>query len=279
MPVAPAVYEFVPTGGTETRVRVDGAVVNGPVTIVKKGRHDIDIRFAVATVADMPLSVDVFVDGVEQSNFAASLLHSERDIVPVIHEMPTLGTELGGNLITIDGFGFYPKDQVVVHWGDTDILSNQFGSWTGERIEFLSPPGTGTIQVTVETPYGVSNIREFTYSPDGPVPVDFNRLDDREVGVYQATSATWHPNGKLYVGALSGKIFEVTFDENWYTTSIVEYPGISGLENFDLLDIAVRPYDPVDPVRLYVAHGEHFLNGGGIFSGPSPRSKAKIPVS
>ena len=265
---AAANYDFVASGGVQRSLYLDGSRWGG-ASQVSTGNHELDVRFAVSDIAELPLQLSVIIDGQQATGWGSGVVHDERTIVPVLHSMPTVGSELGGNLITMDGFGFFPKDQVTVHWGTTDYTLADFVSWTAEQIELYSPPGTGSVSVTVETPNGISNSIDFVYSPDGPVPIKFNLRNDRELTITNPTTAVWHPNGKLYVGTLDGKIYEITFDDDW-VSSFTVHTGISNLTNYDLLGIAVNPYDPPSPVKLYVAHGEHFLNGGGSFSGPSP---------
>ena len=62
--------------------------------------------------------------------------------------------------------------------------------------EYLEDKG---IQVTVETPNGISNAVQFDYSPTGPVPVRFDLLTSQEIPAANVTSAAWGPDGKLYV--------------------------------------------------------------------------------
>lgn len=261
-------YEFTAVGGVASRVIVDGQLVAGPVMLTS-GVHDIDLRFAVDTLANLPLRLDVTVGGQLDQGWVDVVVHDETPIVPILNEMPTVGTELGGNTILLEGFGFFPKDQVVVDWGGLNIPSANFISWSGETIEFLSPPGTGSVNVRVQTPNGFSNTLPFQYSPDGPVPIAWDRRTDRDLWINDPTTGVWHPNGKLYVGTLSGQIIEITYDDDWNATTQT-FSGISGLVNHDLCGIAINPFDASDPVKLYVAHGEHFVNGGGSFSGSSP---------
>jgi len=263
-----AFYEFVLTGGDGSRVFVDDQPFSGEHRLIS-GQHDLEVRFAVTSLADLPLGVGVKVDGRADTSWLSSLVHDVRFVAPVLHTMPTVGSELGGNLIALEGFGFFPQDQVTVHWGATDLLSADFDSWGAEVIRLYSPPGTGSVSVSVETPNGTSNSIEFHYSPDGPVPIKFDLRSDRDLAVSGATTAVWHPNGNLFVGTLSGRIYEVTYDDDW-AASFVVHEGVSNLTNSDVLGLAVNPYDPPSPVKLYVAHGEHFLNGGGSFTGPSP---------
>jgi glucose/arabinose dehydrogenase/N-acetylneuraminic acid mutarotase len=264
-----SLYDFVAVGGVDSRIEVDGQPWGG-AALVAAGIHDIEVRFAVNTLADMPLQLDVLIDGQLNSGWGSGLVYDATPVLPIINEMPTVGTELGGNPIKISGFGFFPKDQVTVNWGATNLTLVDFTSWADGTIEFLSPPGTGTVQVTVSTPNGVSDPKTFLYSPDGPVPIKFDLLPAQELNLISPTTATWHPNGRLYVGSRAGFVYEIEFDENWTATTVTQHPGVSGLTNYDTLGIAVNPYDPPSPVKLYVTHGELFLNGGGAFQGESP---------
>lgn len=265
--------EFQAIGGSDRRLLVDGALVAGPLALAL-GSHSVEVRFAVSVLGDLPAYVDVLEAGVPVSNFYAGIVHNEQNVPPVIHAMPTIGTDLGGNRIVIEGFGFFPEDQTVVHWGSTDLAGSQLDKWSGEGITLTTPPGSGTVQVTVETPQGVSNSVDYVYSPTGPVPVRFDVLASKEAFVADVTSAAWGPDERLYVMTVGGGIFILTFDDTWTITSIDGKLGVSGLTNRDTLSVAFNPYDVYDPqdpssIKMYVAHGEQFQNGGGAFTGPS----------
>ncbi|MFT5049081.1 MAG: N-acetylneuraminic acid mutarotase/glucose/arabinose dehydrogenase [Chlamydiales bacterium] len=264
-----ATYEFTVNGGVGNRIEVDGAPVAGPI-VLSAGQHDLELRAAVLTISDVPVSIDVLVDSVPAPNFDTDLVHSELGVTPVIHEMPTIGNDLGGNLISITGFGFYPLAQVTVHWGGQGFIDADFTSYSAELIEFPSPPGTGQINVTVETPAGISQTRVYTYSPTGPVPISFDRLTANQVPALGVTTGEWGPDGRFYVGLITGQIKAITYDENYVATNVDTYAGVSNLTNGNILGVAFNPWDSPSPVKIYVGHGEHFLNGGGSFSGPSP---------
>ena len=262
-------YEFLVSGGADHRVIVDGTLLAGPA-VLSPGTHDLEIRVAVLGLADLAVDLDVTVDGSSVGGFDTDLVHNELGIVPVVHDMPTLGIDLGGNLIGISGFGFYPGPDVTVHWGTQDFVAADFLSFDSGRIEFLSPPGTGQINVTVETPAGTSQPRIYTYSPTGPVPIDFDRLDANQVDAPGVSTGEWGPDGRFYVGQINGEIKAITYDEDYVPIDVQTYVGVSNLTNHDILSIAFNPWDPPSPVKIYVGHGEHFLNGGGAFTGPSP---------
>ena len=268
---AQATYQFLLQGGTDRRFLLDGAPVSGPV-VLNPGTYALEARFAAESVDDLPATVTVAIDGVVDSDFWQDLTHDELGVPPVIHSMPTLGVETGGNAILIDGFGYFPRSELTLHWGTLQVPGDELEAWSSERLLYTSPPGTGVISVQVETPYGMSNAVAFEYSPSGPIPITFEHLEDKEVFSYLASTAAWGPDGRLWVGKVTGQLEAITFDEDWNLVSKVTYPGVSALQNSDVLGIAFDPYDwrAGEPVRVYLAHGEHYINGGGSFSGPSP---------
>ena len=261
-------YEFVAGGGAQRVVLLGDLGMVGPVSLLA-GLYYIDARFAVDGTGQLPLQILLSVDGGPVSPIDPSwLVHNETDIKPVINTMPTLGTSLGGNNIVIEGIGFFPFDQVVVHWGALQFSQSFFDSIGADEIAFVSPPGAGTISVQVETPAGFSNAVDFVYDQSGPVPINF--IDQGAITVTEPTTATWGPDGLLYVGGLDGRITAFEFADDYTVISSTTYDGVSGLTNKDLLGITTNPFDPPSPVRLYLAHGEHFVNGGSTFTGPSP---------
>ena len=257
------VYAFTATGGAARKLLVDGAQVTEPVFLME-GQHAIEARFAVDALADLPLNVQLDGGAIGDDH----LSHDETGVVPVIHAMTETGVIAGGDPITIDGFGFFPSQQVVVHWGDLDLIAEDFTSLTPKQIQFTSPPGGGAIAVSVETANGESNVKTFLYQLNGSPPVQFRR--DLIVTVPSPTAGVWAPDGKLYVTSLDGRVTALEFDEHYELVSQVIYPGVSGLSNHDTLSIAINPYDPPSPVKLYVGHGDHFVNNGESPLGPSP---------
>src|SRR5574341_791475 len=209
------------------------------------GEYDLDVRFAVDSLADLPLDATLALGGVSSSIGAELLSHDETTVVPVIHAMTETGGVAGGEPITIDGFGFFPASAVVVHWGGTDLAQASFTGLTPTRIQFLSPPGGGAIAVSVETGNGESNVRTFIYQPTGPVPIRFRR--DLIVGVPAPTAGVWGPDGKLYVASLDGRITALEFDEDYELVSQATFTGVSLLSNHETLGLAIDPYDPPSP--------------------------------
>lgn len=268
-----ATVTFTPQGGDGNRVYVDGVLRTAPVAL-SAGAHTLDVRFAVSDVGDLPLTLMVTAGGSPVPSLETTLTHDEAALRPVIHSMPTQGTDLGGNDIVIRGFGFFPKSQVVVNWGGTQIPHTQFIDYTPERIHLLSPPGSGPVQVSITTPNGTSNSETFQYSPSGPVPVRWLVMSDRQLAVSDPTRAQWGPDGRLWVALIDGSLRAVTYDDNWFVTNVQYYAGVSALVNKDILGLTFNPftvYNPNDPtsLKVYVAHGELFQNGGGAFNEPS----------
>jgi N-acetylneuraminic acid mutarotase len=260
-------YTLVATGGAGRRLLVDGAQASGPLFLAA-GPHELEARFAVDTLADLPLDVELW-SGASGGPLVADLLHhDETDVAPVIHALTPSGLVAGGDLITLEGFGFFPAPQVVVHWGEMDLIAQDFSLLSPERIQFLSPPGGGAIAVSVGTANGESNVHTFLYQLSGPPPIQFRR--ELRVPVTAPTAGVWAPDGKLYVVSLDGRITALEFDADYELVSRATFPGVSGLSNHESLSLAIDPYAPLSPLRLYVGHGDHFVNGGIPPTGPSP---------
>ncbi|TDJ69438.1 MAG: choice-of-anchor D domain-containing protein, partial [Planctomycetota bacterium] len=255
-------YDFQLTGGVDTRLFVDGIPVTGTLSALGVGTHTLDARYAVPMLGDLPLYFVASIDGLVDPGFGTDVTHDELGIVPVIHDMTPVGSELGGDVITIDGFGFYPYDLVTVHWGASiELTLTDFTTISSTRSEFLSPPffGVSIIPVSVTTPAGSSNFVGFTYSPD-IVPNTF--VSAGSVPVVRATTGAWGPDGRFYVATLHGEIYAITYDDAYVGVSQV-YDGIKNYTNDDILGIAFSPYDPPSPVKLYIAHGKHFAHQNG----------------
>lgn len=262
-------YDLRTPGGIDTRLFVDQVLItNGAPLALSAGPHEIEARFAVNSLADLPVQVFISLNGgVQFLPPAQFLTHDRSGLLPVINSMPGIGTILGGNQIVIAGLGFFPSGSVTVHWGAQDLTAVDFLSEGPDELRFLSPSGQGTISVTVETPLGESNARDFTYSAGGPVPVNFTEVTSVPMPV--PTAGAWGPDGRFYVAQLSGKVRALSFDEDYNLLQTTIYNGVSGLSNHEILGLAFNPHEGTSPIRIYVAHAELFANGGSSFSGPS----------
>ncbi|QDU67839.1 choice-of-anchor D domain-containing protein [Engelhardtia mirabilis] len=254
-------YDFPIMGGAASSLWVDGSPWTG-VRVLGIGTHEVRAEFAVQNLPDLPLEVAMTVGGGPATGVPNEwLTHDETVIPPTINSMPTEGTSLGGNDIIIEGIGFFPASQVVVHWGAIDLDQSDFTSITPTELHFLSPAGSGTIDVTVQTPNGLSNLRQFDYDDNGPVPVNFTQTS-QVILTGMPTCGAFGPDGLFYVGLRNGQLARVTFDEA-YTATLVEYfPGVSNLSNHEIMGLAFNPYDGVQPIKVYVSHNELFADGG-----------------
>jgi N-acetylneuraminic acid mutarotase len=267
-----ATYSFVASGGTQRVVIIQGQLIFGPV-LIPAGKYTLDARFSVETPGTLPLKVEVGVNGAALGPVPEAWLdHDESQMAPLITAMPSVGTSLGGNQITIEGLGFFPAPEVVVHWGAALLSGASLQSVAADEIVLVSPPGTGGIAVRVETPNGLSNAVTFNYDPSGPVPINF--VQQPAIPIEGPTAGVWGPDHRFYVGGLDGRITAFEFDDAYHVVGQTTYAGVSGLSNSDLLGLAVNPFDPPSPVRLYVGHGKHFVSGGTSFTGPSPYTGA-----
>jgi len=263
-------YEFLANGGNETRLFLDGAPLSGQ-TALTPGLYDLDARFAVDFVPELPISVTYAIDGGAQMPIDALMLtHNEANMNPVINSMPTSGLEIGGAIINISGLGFFPSNQVTVHWGAQDLSGGALAV-TPTQITMTTPSGTGSVQVTVETPNGVSNAVTYNYNSDGPAPVQFT-ISDLIGGMSNVTAGTIGPDGRLYVAEIDGTIYAYTFDENYQVTDTQTITALEGLSNANILGLTTSPFEAPGVVKLYVAHGLLFANGGSCFTGFSPYS-------
>jgi hypothetical protein len=100
----------------------------------------------------------------------------------IVTSNPTNGCMLGGNTVTITGTGFTGADYVM--FGSTPNATGAMTVDSDTQITVTSPPGSGTVDVTVHTPSGTSALNppadQFTYilaptvtsvtPPNGPYP-------------------------------------------------------------------------------------------------------------
>jgi N-acetylneuraminic acid mutarotase len=260
-------YEFALTGGSTNLLLIDGVAYTNPV-MLHMGSYELEARFAVTNIAEMPLAV---LYGPTNSTLVSIpellLSHDETGMLPVINSAPDEGINLGGNTIEITGMGFFPEDEVTVNWGDR-ILTNL--NVTSELITFTSPPSNGLITVTVETPNGISDSFHYNYTINGPVPITFELEQAAVIPV--PTQGDWGPDGRFYVGGVDGTITALSFDDNYTVTNTQTISTLTTNGSPNILGIAFNPFDPPSPVKIYVGHSQLFANGGECFDGVSPYS-------
>ena len=258
-------YVFRVTGGDESRVLLDGAPVEGPIGI-PPGRHGLRVLVAIPTLADLPARLEVARDGLDYEEvLGGRVVHDETTLAPFINTLPDTGSALGGERIALEGYGFFPRLGVVVHWGAQTFSFPEMEVWPGE-ITLVTPPGSGVVDVWVETPNGTSNTRAFTYDK-GIVPVEFSNQVVHDVN--DPTCAAWGPDGRLYVGSSDGMITILDVEDDWSVSNARVINAIASLPNNVVLGLGFNPLDVPEPTRLYVAHSRTYANGGDCFEGRS----------
>ncbi len=261
-------WSFVAVGGSQTRLFVDGAPASGVLSL-PAGAHALEARYAVPDISVLPLTLAATLGGQPQD--VATLLagYDASASGPVINAItPADGSVAGGNVVVLDGLGFFPAASTQVQWGDVTLTAASGLDIQPTQITLTTPPhAAGPLVVRVVTPAGSSNAGSFTYVGSGPVTVNFARI--AAVRVPAPTSADWGPDGRLYVGTLDGEIWAITFDDAWNAVAIDTYAGVSGLPNSNILGIAFSPFDNASPPHLHVGHGWHYADGGGVVTQPS----------
>jgi len=264
---AAASYTFTLTGGSTTRFYLNGSLVTGPVAL-QPGTYPIQARFAVDSTSLLPAAIGASINGGATATLKPSTTqHDETDLKPFINAMPASGSPQGGELVTISGLGFFPSPSVQVNFGST-TLSGSSLAVSPDSIQLTAPPGFGTVNVTVQTPQGTSNVMSYTYV-QGQVPISFN-APVTVATLDTPTQGVWGPDGRLYVGTASGNINIYTFDDNYNVTNTQVVTTIANLANKTILGLAFNPLDPPSPVKLYVGHAHIYAEGGGTFTGPAP---------
>ena len=253
-------YEFQITGGAARRLFLNGVAVNSSL-LLTPGRYEVEARVALLSLIDLSVEITVAQAGGPQNPIDMTrITHDETNLVPVINSALTEGINMGDNPIEITGLGFFPTDQVTVHWGGQDLFSPGI-TVSPDAINFLSPPGTGQITVTVETPTGISNSFLYTYSAGGPIPVNFN-VTSLVPFVVAPTQGAWGPDGRLYVASVTGEINAYTFDDNYNVTATQTISTLTAVSNNNILGLAFNPHESNGPIRIYAAHSFLFADGG-----------------
>lgn len=264
---APGRYNFLAIGGFERRLLVNGAVVNGPVQL-GVGQAEIDARFAINTPVEMPIQLLFGGENEELRPVNPSQVsHSQAGLVPTINTLPGRGNANGGEAVRITGLGFFPAGSVEVHWGPNLILADRL-TVTDTTIDLLTPQGVGLVQVFVKTPNGESNRVPFQYTDPNAAPISFSLKNT--VQMSNPTRGAWGPDGRLYVTGLNGLIKAILYDDNYNVVNVQDITAIQGLSNNTILGITTNPFDPPDPVRIYVAHSKLYAHGGSCFNEFSP---------
>ena len=103
-----------------------------------------------------------------------------------------------------------------------------------------------------------------TITDNDVVNIDFNQ-QTVVTGIDGPTTAAWGPDGRLYVGTITGQIIAYTFDESYSVTDTQVIDTLQGISNPNILGIAFNPYDTSNSPTIYVSHSQLFANGGISF--------------
>lgn len=269
-------YNFTVKGGSSSQLYLNGALVSGPINLTAEQTYTLEARVARDAAATAPVEILASINGAPAVSLNPNnLTHDQRALKPFINGLSTSkGSQLGGQPVTINGVAFFDGDassQVKVHWGNT-ILSGSSILVKQGAITLLTPPGSGTVAVKIETPNGISAPTSFTYE-GSTVPISFSPEQAITNATPDApTQAEWGPDGRLYVGSISGEITIYTFDDGYNVVGTQVVKSLTGLSNSNILGIAFNPFDSSGSPKIYVAHSQLFANGGGAFTGPSPYS-------
>ncbi len=174
-------------------------------------------------------TVDVTVTTPEGTSVVSSHSHFTYGAPPLLtHIEPKEGSQGGGTSVTITGSNL--SETTAVRFGASTAQS--FGVQSSTSVTAVSPPGSGTVGVTLSTPYGSTTAgahEQFSYLHTGVVPV-VKKLSAKKGPAAGGTLLTI--SGSTFTGAtgvLFGQTpateFEVQSDQS---ISVVSPPGISG---------------------------------------------------
>lgn len=279
-PVA-GVYSPVLPATAKGTVWLDGVEWTEPTTLNAKP-YRVRCLMRVSDSSALPLELRWQKNSGEHGAFLP-VTHNQYAMRPQINRMPASGPESGGELIDITGLGFFPDGRISIWWGGNRVDWNILRS-TPESLQLVTPPGSGTVVVQIETPQGISNPVAYTYIA-GTAPVQFQTKT--LLTLPGPTQAAWGPDGRLYVATLSGAITAIEFGENYTILSSTTIPALQPLLNGRTLGIGFNPWEPPGAFQIYAAHGHLFAgetSGGAVpFSGqisglPSPSFQTVTPI-
>ena len=250
-------YNFSTSGASTSKVFVNGVEVNGSITLTA-GTHAIEIRY-IANASDF--SVSYTLNGSTQTPSLSDLTHSQANLTPVVNSMTGSGSE-HGETVVIEGTGFFPASSISIQWG-SQVIPNNALTVTKNQITFTSPEGTGSRQVQVISPNGLSSAKTYTYI-EGVLPIEFNL--DQLGAANKPTQLTMGPDGRLYVTSISGTITAYTLNENNQVTNTQTYPGVSGTSQKQILGITFDPFETGNDFHIYIAHNTLYGAGGVCYS-------------
>jgi len=243
---------------------LDGSPWSGPVQL-GAGVHKVAWNVKSVSAAALPIELSwAREDGA--SGLLLPVSHDESAMAPQINEMPAKGPAVGGELVEILGVGFFPQSAVAVLWG-TQRLTAEILESAPDRIRLVTPPGSGTVSVRVQTPAGNSNAFVYQYDA-GTMPIQF--VTKTIFALPAPTQAAWGPDGRLYVADVGGNIDVLEVDDMYNVTRREVILGVRNSPNDNLLGIAFSPWEPPSAFNVYLGHAKLFITGGAVGVRPAP---------
>lgn len=201
-------------GGEAVTITGSGFSATPPTAVTFGGLSaaftvDSDTSLSATTPAHAPGPVDVVVEfddaGTDPVTFTYNA--SAPAGVPVIAGIsPTNGPEAGGQNVTITGTDLGAPTEVLFGSNPATIVSDAPGA-----VGVVSPPGTGTVPVTVTTAAGTSSPVAYTYDPPPTAPPTLSAV----------TPAT---------GPGAGGNIVTLFGTGLSTATVVTFGGTAGID-------------------------------------------------
>ena len=196
----------------------------------------------------------------------SEVTHDETRMPPQINRMASSGPALGGDLLEIEGMGYFPSAELAVFWGGRR-LGPEVLEYSPQRIQISTPPGQGTVSVQIRTPQGESNVVSYEYI-NGTAPVQFSLKTVMKLP--SPTQAAWGPDGRLYVASLNGSVTALELDDQYNVIRSQFIPAVQHLRNNQILGIGFSPWEPSSAFQIYLGHARLFVTEGVSGIRPAP---------
>jgi DNA-binding beta-propeller fold protein YncE len=164
-----------PEGATEVHIKGTGFAQGAKVIFGGVEAASVTVNSATSITAFSPAGAEATVavrveNEVGTSTEVPADLFTYSDKPVVTGVTASLGGEAGGSIVTITGSEFAGAE--AVHFGSSPAASVTVDS--ADSITATSPPGSGTVDVTVTTPNGTSKTGaadKYSYVDGKPVPL------------------------------------------------------------------------------------------------------------
>ena len=141
------------------------------------------------------------------------------------------------------------------------IIVNAIDDALTEDTHFESISHTITTLDSAYSALSIPDVQVEIEDNDGnlpPIKWTKNNVQDSNIVLPQLTVGAWGPDGRLYVGSLTGEIRAYTFDDNYDVTTTESINVLTNLPNHEILGIAFNPFDS-EP-KIYVSHSQLYAN-------------------